>query len=197
MSRKTRAYTDITTIEDLKRDIVAYPQYVDRGFLTLGTIQKALQSFNDMDEQTTTRFFNYLHHIDRRMSCPGTANANRFHKVPNLLIGAIYLTYYPDTVAQLNNDELMFLSSFSIPEPLSFYETATTTWTKDLLGTLSSLSDDYMQVLSYMEYANHKLDTGTSSEEVATYLRETPIETLKQETRDYETTEFEKGALYL
>lgn len=197
MGRKTHAYTDITTLEGFKEDLVAYPQYVDKGFLPLSTLQKSLQSFNDMDDQTTKRFFDYLHHVDKKMSCPGTANGNRFHKVPVLLTGAVYLTYYPETVSQLDNDELMHLSRFSIPEPLAFYETATATWTKDLLGTLSSLSDDYMQVFSYMEYADHKLETGSSPEEVTTYLKETPVEALKQETMDYETKEFEKGALYL
>lgn len=197
MANNTRAYTTVKTIEDFKSNLLEYPEYVDKNFMPKDLIQMSLQGLNEMDRETSTRFLTCLHHIDKKFSEAGAANANRFHKVPTILASAIYFAYCKDSIEGLSDDEIALLSEYSIPEPFNFYETAKTTWPKELLGAINSVSDDYMELQDYMLLADHQINEGTSKQEVITYFTETPHEIIKNTAFAYVAEQFEKGAIYL
>ena len=43
-----------------------------------------------------------MRHVDRKLSTGGAAKGNRFHKIPTVMAGCIYLTYYNDQIKDLN-----------------------------------------------------------------------------------------------
>lgn len=197
MARTLKAFTSVKTINDLKNNLLEYPIYTERSFIDDSTLKLALHGLDVMDENISQQFIAYLHHVDTKMNCPGAANGNRYHKVPTILAGAIYFAYYPDTIADLNFDEIAILSKFSTVEPLSFYKQARNRWTKELLSQITSLSTDHMALSSFMELANLKLDSGMSSSQVTEYMGNTPPATLSQTAYDYIGEELEKGGYYL
>lgn len=197
MANTTRAYTNIKTIEDFKNDLLEYPQYVNSALFQKVTLLKSIQALNAMDEETSQKFLECLHHIDKKQSCPGSSNGNRFHKVPTILASAIYFAYYPTSIEGLNYDEIAILSKYSIPEAIEFYQTASTNWTKSLLGEITSKSDDHMALSGYMELASCQMDFGSTPEAVAKYFHETPPQTLRQEVHIFTEKQIEKGGIYL
>lgn len=197
MANKQRAFQEVQTIADFKQDLTTYPRYVYKACLTNENVDYALNALNIMTEENEEKFLRFLHHIDRNLSMGGTAAANRYHKIPTALAGAIYFAYYPETVEELSLDEMTVLAKYMCPEPFDNYPAAVEHFGKELLGTIHSIGIDFMYRETYMNLANKKLEEGLPREEVTAYMTSKPIEELNQEAFEFEREELERVGKYL
>ena len=120
------------------------------------------------------------------MNFASQAHKNRYHKIPTILAGAIYLDLYPDTVVKLTPAELEILAKHSIILPLSFYKTATMYYTKELLAVINEKGEDFMFKTDYIYFTKKYFKMGKTPTEVTEYFRKTPTEELTEEAFEYE-----------
>lgn len=197
MAESKRAYKDTKTIADLKEDFANFPRYVYQGYFDPESLNYALSGLDIITEENKEYFLEFVHHIDKTMSMAGTANANRYHKIPTILAAAIYYAYYPEKIEDLDYDELAVLAKHAIPEPFEFYQTSRTMFSKELLSTIHNLGDDFMYRSMYTELAEYKITEGKSPNEVTKYFKETPKEKINQEGFTYSQNMIRIGGYYL
>ena len=197
MAEQRRAYREVKTIADLKTDLNNYPKYVYQNYFNQESLNYALSGLDIMTEENQEFFLEFVHHIDRTMSMPGTANANRYHKVPTILAAAIYYAYYPEIIEDLDYDELAVLAKHAIPEPFDFYSTSRNIFSKQLLNTIHSLGDDFMYRSMYSEMAEDKISAGASPTDVINYFKTTPKEQINKEGFAFAENQIREGGYYL
>ncbi len=192
-----KAFEGVKTINDFKADLENNPRYANGSYMNQEALQYAFNGLRMLEDDGEKTFMSYLHQVDRRLSMAGTANGNRYHKIPTILAGAIYLAYFRDDISELTLDELAILSKHSIVEPFSSYEMNTKKYPKELLGTIKSISEDFMFSDLYMELADKKIEEGQTPHEISEYMKSTPIKTLNQEGFDYVDQMIQEGGIYL
>lgn len=192
-----KAFDELKTIKDLKKDIENNPRYANGTYMNQDALGYAFTGLRMLEEDGEKNFMKFVHHVDKKLSMGGTANGNRYHKIPTILAGAIYLAYFSEEVADLTLDELTILAKHSIVVPFEFYETSPKTYSKELLGTISSISEDFMFADLYMELADKKIEEGQSPQEISDYMKTTPTEILNREGFDYVDSLIQGGSIYL
>lgn len=192
-----KAFDDVRTINDFKKDLESNPRYANGTYMNQEAVQYAFNGLRMLEDDGEQTFMSYLHQVDKRLSMAGTANGNRYHKIPTILAGAIYLAYFKDDISDLTLDELAILSKHSIVEPFSFYEINPNKYSKELLGTIKSISEDFMFSDLYMELADKKIEEGQTPHEISEYMKSTPIKALNQEAFDYVDQMIQEGGIYL
>ena len=192
-----KAFDELKTIKDLKKDIENNPRYANGTYMNQDALGYAFTGLRMLEEDGEKNFMKFVHHVDKKLSMGGTANGNRYHKIPTILAGAIYLAYFSEEVADLTLDELTILAKHSIVVPFEFYETSPKTYSKELLGTISSISEDFMFADLYMELADKKIEEGQSPQEISDYMKTTPTEILNREGFDYVYSLIQGGSIYL
>ena len=192
-----KAFDELKTIKDLKKDIENNPRYATGTYMNQDAVGYAFTGLRMLEEDGEKNFMKFVHHVDKKLSMGGTANGNRYHKIPTILAGAIYLAYFSEEVADLTLDELTILAKHSIVVPFEFYETSPKTYSKELLGTISSISEDFMFADLYMELADKKIEEGQSPQEISDYMKTTPTEILNREGFDYVDSLIQGGSIYL
>lgn len=192
-----KAFDELKTIKDLKKDIENNPRYANGTYMNQDAVGYAFTGLRMLEEDGEKNFMKFVHHVDKKLSMGGTANGNRYHKIPTILAGAIYLAYFSEEVADLTLDELTILAKHSIVVPFEFYETSPKTYSKELLGTISSISEDFMFADLYMELADKKIEEGQSPQEISDYMKTTPTEILNREGFDYVDSLIQGGSIYL
>ncbi len=195
MAYKNLAFKEIKTIDDFKADLLKYPEYVECLFFPKETLEVALRGLDKLDESTTKTFIQFIHHVDGKMAVAGANKGNRFHKIPLILASTIYFAYYKDVIADLDFDEIALLSNYSLNEQLPFYQTATDKWPKELLGSIKDLDGEYTSLSNVMVLADHKLETGSTIEEVITYMRKTPPDQIKAESGEFASKVLDQGGI--
>ena len=123
--------------------------------------------------------------------------ASVFHKLPTILAGCIYIANHEETIKDLSLDELIVLSRFSIVEPPGFYEGAVDYLGKDLLTAVTKKHFDYTYQSAFLDYAESRIREGHTKEGTAAYIRDVPLEQLKEETFEYERKLLEEVGHYL
>lgn len=197
MANKLRAYSDSVTLTDFKEDLLNYPQYVDTAFFNPESRAIALRNLNNMTESQEKQFLSYLVCLDQTMSMPGAANANRFHKIPTALAGCIYLVTFPEAVADLTNDELCVLAKSAITESTSDYVELKEKIGKELLSIIVSRGEDHMYRSEFLDLAIDMLDGGATKSTVASFMKKTPLASLKQQAHDHIAQKIEEAYKYL
>lgn len=192
-----KAFDELKTIKDLKKDIENNPRYANGTYMNQDALGYAFTGLRMLEEDGEKNFMKFVHHVDKKLSMGGTANGNRYHKIPTILAGAIYLAYFSEEVADLTLDELTILAKHSIVVPFEFYETSPKTYSKELLGTISSISEDFMFADLYMELADKKIEEGQSPQEISDYMKKTSTEILNREGFDYVDSLIQGGSIYL
>lgn len=192
-----KAFDELKTIKDLKKDIENNPRYANGTYMNQDALGYAFTGLRMLEEDGEQNFMKFVHHVDKKLSMGGTANGNRYHKIPTILAGAIYLAYFSEEVADLTLDELTILAKHSIVGPFEFYETSPKTYSKELLGTISSISEDFMFADLYMELADKKIEEGQSPQEISNYMKTTSTEILNREGFDYVDSLIQGGSIYL
>lgn len=192
-----KAFDELKTIKDLKKDIENNPRYATGTYMNQDAVGYAFTGLRMLEEDGEKNFMKFVHHVDKKLSMGGTANGNRYHKIPTILAGAIYLAYFSEEVADLTLDELTILAKHSIVVPFEFYETSPKTYSKELLGTISSISEDFMFADLYMELADKKIEEGQSPQEISDYMKTTSTEILNREGFDYVDSLIQGGSIYL
>lgn len=192
-----KAFDELKTIKDLKKDIENNPRYANGTYMNQDALGYAFTGLRMLEEDGEKNFMKFVHHVDKKLSMGGTANGNRYHKIPTILAGAIYLAYFSEEVADLTLDELTILAKHSIVVPFEFYETSPKTYSKELLGTISSISEDFMFADLYMELADKKIEEGQSPQEISDYMKTTSTEILNREGFDYVDSLIQGGSIYL
>ncbi len=197
MAKKQKAYDEVTSIAEFKQDLLAYPQYTDTLFLTKDTLAMALTGLNNSTPEKEKDFLTFMHYVDSRLSMPGLANCNRFHKIPVILAGSIYINYYPETIADLTLEELRLLATYSVVEPPYFYPTATALVNKELLSAVINKTQECSYQTDFLEIAISKIKHGAPREEVIADFNETPLEKLEEESQAHTEEMFKEIAKYL
>lgn len=189
MARTTsKVFGEVETFEDLKGVVFQSLLNNNHYYMDDVALQTALTCLQSADEKQQKQILKYARHVDRKLSAPGTTRGNIYHKLPAFLAGSIYLISYPDAVSDLNFDELTLLSRYATFSPPEFFEPTVLFFGKELLGAITAKHFDYMFQWTFLNYAESKLTQRQSKEEVASYIRETPIEQLKEEAFEYTRT---------
>ena len=173
--------------QELLRCLEQQISYVGKSYFIHDVYEQAIASLYVQDDITKEKIVGFANYVDSNMNLPTQANKNRYHKIPTILAGAIYLDLYPDKVEELSNEELQTLAKYSINLPLIFYKNATMYYTKELLSAINQISSDFMYQSGYMYLAEKYLAAGKTPTEIAKYLLETDPKQLFEELIDYET----------
>lgn len=194
----SKIFGEVETYDDLKEAIFQgltnYPHVL---YMDDTSLQTAITGLQSPDEKTQKQLLKFARCVDRKLSSPGTARGNAYHKLPAVLAGSIYLIYYPDKVKDLTPDELILLSRYATFEPPELYEQTADYFGKDLLGAITTKHFDYMFQWTFLMYAESKLKQGKPKEDVAAYINEIPIEQLKEEAFEHARQSFEEMGKYL
>ncbi len=196
MASNHRAYKDLTTIAEFKEDLEAFPRYTT-GYFPEDTIDYAFSALSMLEQEDEKKFVKFIHHVDKSLSMGGTANANRFHKIPTLLSGAIFFAYYPESIEDLDFDELAILAKYTICTTADKYPVYAQKFSKRLLRTVHDIGPDFMYRSEYIDYANHLIDEGSQADDVADYFRTEPLEKIKKEAMDYSYAQIQEAYKHL
>lgn len=184
---KTTNYEEF--LDEMKRQIPEMSKY----YLHEETLPVALQALATQDQKTRKRILDFANSVDRKMNFGGQAHKNRYHKIPTILAGAIYFSEYPDSVEQLDADEMEILAKHSITFPISFYKNATMYYTKQLLRTIYEIGPDFMFRTGYMFLTEKYFDQGKSPDEINTYFKNSNLKELLEESFEYERITMEEA----
>ena len=193
----SKAFDHITTFQELIEDVKANMKYLTSGYFHEKGVEVAVQALTDMDERKQKQTLRYMKFVDSKLTMGGAANGNRFHKIPTLLAGCIYIAYHQDQIKDLNLDELAILSRFSIVELPEFYQTAVDYLGHELLTVVSDKHYDFMFQSGYMNYAESKIREGTPREVVTKEIKETPIKELSEKVFEWERELIQEAGKYL
>ena len=194
----TKAFDHVETFEDLTNTIFGMIiDYPHANYMDEQSLEVAVQSFAQMNEQQQKYLLKFVRQVDRRLSFAGSARGNVFHKLPTILAGCIYIANHEETTKDLSLDELIVLSRFSIVEPPGFYEGAVDYLGKDLLTAVTKKHFDYTYQSAFLDYAESRIREGHTKEETAAYIRDVTLEQLKEETFEYERKLLEEVGHYL
>lgn len=186
MAKEKLIFNNTNSYEELVRLLEIELPYVNKYYFHEDAIEQALASFHTSDEKTRKRILTFANHVDKKMNFASQAHKNRYHKIPTILAGAIYLDLYPDTVCKLTPSELEILAKHSITLPLTFYKTATMYYTKELLAVIDEKGEDFMFKTDYIYLTEKYFNMGQTPEEVTEYFRKTPTKELTEEAFEYE-----------
>ena len=193
----SKAFEHINTFQELIEDVKENMKYLTSGYFHEKGVEVAVKALTEMDEQQQKQTLRYMKLVDRKLTMGGAANGNRFHKIPTLLAGCIYIAYHQDQIKDLNLDELSILSRFSIVEPPEFYETAVDYLGHELLTVVADKHYDFMFQSGYMNYAESKIRNGTPKEVVTQEIKETPVQELSEKVFEWERELIQEAGKYL
>ena len=177
---KTTDYEEL--LEEMKRQIPEMSRY----YFHEETLPVAIASLSTQDPNKRKRILDFANSVDRKMNFGGQAHKNRYHKIPTILAGAIYYSEYPESVEELDADEMEILAKHSITFPISFYKNATMYYTKQLLRTIYEIGPDFMFRTGYMFLTEKYFDQGKTPDEINTYFKESDLKELLEESFEYE-----------
>lgn len=193
MARTTsKVFGEVETYDDLRNAAFQYLLDEHHCYMNDELQQASIICLKTADERQRKQIMRYARHLDRKLSSAGAARGNIYHKLPAFLTGCIYLVNHSDIAEELTLDELILLSrytAFGTPEqlePTYFY------FGKELLGNITEKHFDYMFQWTFLDYADSKLEQGETKEAVATYIKEVPLEQLKEEAFEYERKSFQE-----
>ena len=184
---KTTNYDEF--LEEMKNQIPEMSKY----YMDEDSLQVALNSINTKDEETRKKILAFANSVDRKMNFGGQAHKNRYHKIPTILAGAIYLNKYKEEIAALDDDELEILAKHSITFPISFYKQQTMYYTKQLLRTIYEIGPDFMYRTGYMFLTEKYFEQGKTSEEINEYFKTSNLQELLEESFEYERMTMEEA----
>ena len=186
MAKDKLIFKQTKSYEEVVRLLEAELPYISKYYFHEDAIEQALASFHTPDEKTQAKIVAFANHVDKKMNFGGQAHKNRFHKIPTILAGAIYLDLYPEAVEGLTPDELEILAKHSITLPLMFYKSAPMYYTKELLAVINEKGEDFMFKTDYIYLTEKYFKMGKTPTEVTEYFRKTPTEELTEEAFEYE-----------
>ena len=186
MAKDKLIFKQTKSYEEVVRLLEAELPYISKYYFHEDAIEQALASFHTQDEKTQAKIVAFANHVDKKMNFGGQAHKNRFHKIPTILAGAIYLDLYPEAVEGLTPDELEILAKHSITLPLMFYKSAPMYYTKELLAAIYQIGPDFMYRSGYMFLTEKYFEQGKTPEEITEYFLSTNTKDLLQESFDYE-----------
>ena len=184
---KTTDYEEF--LKEMKEQIPSMSKY----YFHEDSLPIALNAILTKDESTRKKILSFANSVDRKMNFASQAHKNRYHKIPTILAGAVYYSEYPDTIADLDNDELEILAKHSITLPISFYKQATMYYTKQLLRTIYEIGPDYMYRTGYMFLTEKYFEQGKTPEEVNEYFSNSDLKELLEESFEYERMTMEEA----
>ena len=194
----TKAFEHVETFEDLSGTIYGMLlDYPHASYMDDASLQQSILLHAKMTEEQKQYLLKFVKQVDRKLSFSGAAHGNVFHKLPTILAATIYIANHEDEIKDLTMDELIVLSRFSIVEPPGFYEGAVDYLGKDLLAAVVAKHFDYTYQSAFLDYAESRIREGHTKEETAAYIRDIPIDKLKEETFKYERKLLEEAGKYL
>lgn len=192
---KNMAFSEIRNFSDIKKEVENSMEYLLMQFNS-ETLKLALSGLNDSNEEVEEKTLQFMHHIDQNMSATGSANGNRFHKIPTLIAGYTYLKYYKEQVENLSLDELSLLARYSPAGDPSFYEHAVDYFEKGTLAAIINKHPEYYHQDKYMCLVGKRLSENMSNEDAAEFIRTTSVEELEKEAdEDYKKIIQEVGKI--
>ena len=184
---KTTDYNEF--LEEMQRQVPKMSKY----YFNDETLPVALQAIATQDPNKRKKILAFANSVDRKMNFGGQAHKNRYHKIPTILAGALYYSEYPESVEDLDVDEMEILAKHSITFPISFYKQATMYYTKQLLRTIYEIGPDYMYRTGYMFLTEKYFDQGKTPEEINTYFKNSDLKELLEESFEYERITMEEA----
>lgn len=197
MARLNKAFNSVNTYDDLKNEFIDSMNYLTSGFFCPENLEIAVNAITNATLEQQQKILQYTKHVDRKLSAPGTAKGNRFHKIPTLMTGILYITLFPEQISDLSFDELTVLSRYSIVEPITFYETAVDYFGKDLLSVVSQKHFDFMYQSTFIELAGSKIREGQKNKDVTEYIKNTSIEELLKDSIEWEEKTLKEVGMWL
>lgn len=172
--------------EEFLQHVNEHLPHTSKYYFYSENLEQALTSINTKDEETRKRILNFANYVDKKLNLGGQAHKNRYHKIPTVLAGAIYLDLYPDKIENLALEEFIILAKHAITLPIMFYKTGTMYYTKELLALIHRIGADYMYHSTYMFLTEKYFNMGKTSEEVTEYFKSTDPKDLLEEAFEYE-----------
>lgn len=179
-----------TTYQDIKKEVEANLDSIldiKRGYFDDTAAMAGFQSLGRMDEQKQKEFVKFALFVDRKMNFAGQAKQNRTDKIPTILAGAIYYDRHYEEIMQYELKEQMLLAKFSVMQPLSFYDQASSNYPKELIKAIVRKERNYAFQEWYIELAENYLEKGWTPKEITDYINNNSQENLHKEYIEYDT----------
>lgn len=193
MARTTsKIFGEVETYEDLTNTVYQYLLDEHHCYMSDELLETAIAGLKVADARQQKQLLRYARHIDRKLSMAGAARGNIYHKLPAFLTGSIYLVYNSDTVKNLTLDELALVARYAAFETPDLLEPTVHYFGQELLGAVTAKHFDYMFQWTFLDYAESKIKQGQTKEAVASYIREVPLDKLKEEAFEYERKTFQE-----
>lgn len=96
MARLNKAFNSVNTYDDLKNEFIDSMNYLTSGFFCPENLEVAINTLNTATAEQQHKILQYTKHLDRRLNAPGAAKGNRFHKIPTLMTGILYICLFPE-----------------------------------------------------------------------------------------------------
>ena len=181
MGYKKKAFKEMKTISDYKQEIENSVKYLVDSFFNMNTFKSSMDGLASMSEQQIESFLKFVRHVDETFNMDAAADCNRYHKIPTIVAGSVYFSYFPEVTKELNLDELSTLAFFSVVEPISFYEHAVDTVGKEVLSTVINKTPNYLERMHIMIVVDEQKKAGQTKEDIVKYITDSPLEQLKEE----------------
>ena len=106
MAKDKLIFNKTTNYEELVKLMEEELPYISKYYFNKDAYEQAIASFHTFDEEARKKIVAFANHVDSKMNFPGQAHKNRYHKIPTILAGSIYLDLYPEKVEELSLEEL-------------------------------------------------------------------------------------------
>lgn len=159
-------FREVHTYQDLVNLIVDCEDYLINSCLNQEVLPKGYEALESLNHDQQERLLSFAENLDKMMNLTTAKRKNLNHKIPTLLVAAIYIYCYPNKVEDYTEDELAVLSKFSITEEFSFYEQVLSFYTKDFLEKIIRKSDNYIIAEEFMLLSHLLRKDGKEKDEI-------------------------------
>lgn len=199
MREKSQLFNKVTTYDDIKNIIRDNANYLNTGYFNIQSLSQGINSLYNLSVEKQSKVIEFAHQLDHSLKLIGAAKQNCYHKIPTLLAGIIYYDKYYDEFSSYSLDEQTILAKFSIIQPPEFYQSATKTYTKEIVNCIANKSTDFFIRSDLMFLTRELLNEKKQTKEIKEYITTTPQDDLLQEIakRESELVEPILGGLIL
>ncbi len=186
MAKEKLIFNKTTDYEEFIKELLEQIPQMSKYYFNEDNLPIVMGILGTTDESLRKKILTFANSVDRKMNFGGQAHKNRYHKIPTILSGILYLGQFPESIEDLDADELEILAKHSITMPISFYKEAKKYYTKPLLRTIYEIGPDFMYRTGYMFLAEKYQEMGKTPEEINKYFRNADLKELLEESFEYE-----------
>lgn len=176
---KRLSFENVRCKKDVLDFIIDHP---DKIWVSDDILKQNLDSLATLPEELDNRFLGFVNYVDEFYSSYGYYDFLN-QKISTILAGASYYKHYYDQISELSDGELSILAKFSFVAPVDVYSKYLSVFSKDILSTIQSKTDDFMLYDDLMSYVSLSVEDGCPMNMISSNLKNMSLQTLMEQER--------------